>query len=123
MAEILRSGNIIIDRDRYSVWVGDEPIPLTYIEFEILATLTRNRGLVISRRQLLESVWGQDNAKGLNKLAVHVSRLRRKIAASRPWIIRTVRKRGYVLTDVSSGSRPTVLGRQVFSPSSSSGLN
>ena len=106
MADVLCAGNITIDRDRYTIWVGDEPVTVTYIEFEILATLTRNRGRVLSRQQILETVWGQENANSSKKLAVHVSRLRKKIAGSRPWIIRTVKKRGYVLTEASAEPRP-----------------
>ncbi len=123
MAEILRAGNIIIDRDRYMVWVDDEPVALTYIEFELLATLTRHRGRVLSRQEILETVWGRDHAADSRKLAVHISRLRKKIAASRPWTIRTVKKRGYALTDVGSEPRPAIFGRLGFSPSPSSELN
>ena len=123
MAEILRAGNIIVDRDRYMVWVDDEPVTLTHVEFELLATLTRYRGRVLSRQEILEIVWGRDYAADSRKLAVHISRLRKKIAASQPWTIRTVKKRGYALTDVGSAPRPIIFGRLGYSPSSSSKLN
>jgi DNA-binding response OmpR family regulator len=94
------------------VWVDDEPVALTYIEFELLATLTRHRGRVLSRQEILEIVWGRDHAADSaadsRKLVVHISRLRKKIAASRPWTIRTVQKRGYALTDVGSEPRTAI---------------
>lgn len=118
MTGLIRTGNLIIDRDRYTVWVGDQPVTLTYIEFELLATLAGNRGRVLSQRQILESVWGRDDASGFKKLAVHISRLRKKIAGSYPYAIRTIAKRGYALTDVSSQPQPFISARQAFIPSS-----
>lgn len=115
MTNPIRAGNLVIDRDRYAVSVDDRPVALTYIEFELLAALARDRGRVLSRRQLLENVWGQDNASGFKKLAVHISRLRKKIAGSKPWTIRTVTKRGYALTDASPETTPNTAGRRGFS--------
>lgn len=120
MTGLLRAGNILIDRNSYRVWIGDTPVALTYIEFELLETLARNRNRVLSRRELLENVWGQDDANGSRRLAVHIFRLRKKIAGSYPYAIRTIAKRGYALSDVSSEPRPALSDRQDFSQSPSS---
>ena len=62
-------------------------------EFDLLAFLIQNRGAVLSRDALLESVWGYDYAGGTRTVDVHVAQLRRKLA--RPELIRTVRGAGY----------------------------
>lgn len=115
MTGLIRVGNLIIDRDRYTVRVGEELVTLTYIEFELLAKLASSRGRVLSQQQILETVWGRDHENGCSKLAVHVSRLRKKIAASQPWTIRTVKKRGYALTDAKSGPSTVIDDGQDFS--------
>lgn len=91
----------MIDRAQYTVWVDGEPVGLTYTEFELLATLIRHRGAVLSPAQLMESVWGPDADDSSRKVAVHISRLRRKISRSRPYTIRTVAKRGYSLSEAN----------------------
>jgi DNA-binding response OmpR family regulator len=106
MVSTLSAGNIVLDQDRYAVWVAGERVDLTYIEFELLATLMRERGRVLSPGQLLATVWGPEESEGSSrKLAVHISRLRRKIAKSEPYVIRTVAKRGYSLSEASGSPR------------------
>ena len=98
----LSAGNIVIDRDEYAVRVGERRAKLTYIECELLATLIRHRGRVLSPAELLAAVWGAEAGDGPSrKLAMHISRLRKKIAGSRPYVIRTVPKRGYSLSEMS----------------------
>jgi len=120
MADVIRAGNLSIDRSSYTVWVNNEPVPLTYIEFELLVALARNRGRVLSQQEILESVWGRDDATDSRKLAVHISRLRNKISASRPWSIRTVTKRGYALATASAEPRTAISGGRPLTPSPSS---
>jgi len=62
-------------------------------EFHLLAYLIENRGLVVSRDQLLDRVWGLDYAGGTRTVDVHVSQLRSKLG--RPQLIRTIRGAGY----------------------------
>lgn len=100
MANQLRAGNLIIDRKEYLVRVDGRPVELTRAEFELLSALTDSRGRVLSPRELGERVFGPGSAGPGRKLAVHISRLRKKIAGSRPWRIRTVVKRGYSLSEV-----------------------
>ena len=94
-------GNVIIDRDRFEVWVGDERIELTFVEFELLCMLARKPAKVIPRSRLLLSVWNERLPGEDKKLTVHMSRLRKKLRGSNYWRIETVTKRGYVLTLVS----------------------
>ena len=93
-------GDVIIDRDLFEVWVGDERIELTFVEFELLCTLARNAGKVIPRSRLLLAVWRERSAGEDNKLTVHMSRLRKKLRGSSHWRIETVTKRGYALSPV-----------------------
>jgi DNA-binding response OmpR family regulator len=116
-------GNLIVDRDRYEVWVSKQRVGLTYVEFELLFCLAQNSGRVMPRGALLEAVWGTASEGDARKLTVHISRLRKKIRDSHPWQIRTVTKRGYALANVdlgpepSNGRRPTLVpapSRQVL---------
>jgi len=69
------------------------PVELRTQEFHLLAYLIENRGLVVSRDQLLDRVWGLDYAGGTRTVDVHVSQLRSKLG--RPQLIRTIRGAGY----------------------------
>jgi two-component system alkaline phosphatase synthesis response regulator PhoP len=90
-------GNVLIDRDRFEVWVAGRQVDLTFVEFELLCELAKNAGKVMTRQRLLQTVWSEQNPEGDRKLTVHVSRLRKKLGDSWPWRIETVTKRGYVL--------------------------
>ncbi len=99
MTERFQLGNLLIDRRAYEVSVAGERIELTFYEFEILLHLAENAGAVVARRQLLAGVWGEEQSGHVQKLTVHISRLRRKLAQAAPWCIETVPKRGYMLSD------------------------
>jgi DNA-binding response OmpR family regulator len=107
-------GNLDVDRDRYDVRIDGVRVDLTFIEFELLSYLARRPGRVLHQDELSEALWGEPAAGSAGKLRVHMSRLRKKISASRPWTIRTVPKRGYALIDAGeagehAGERPNVL--------------
>jgi two-component system KDP operon response regulator KdpE len=74
-------GSLHIDLAKRVVTVGGEPVHLTRIEFDILATLARNAGRVVTSRMLVEHVWGPEYVGDTQALRVHVSHLRRKIEA------------------------------------------
>jgi DNA-binding response OmpR family regulator len=97
-------GNVTIDRDRFEVWVGDERIELTFVEFELLYALARNAGKVVPRSRLLLAVWNERSTGEDRKLTVHVSRLRKKLRGSDRWRIETVTKRGYLLANATGRS-------------------
>jgi two-component system response regulator PrrA len=80
---------------------GDREIELTKREFELLAILARNSGVVLSRERLLELVWGYDFVADTNVVDVFVGYLRRKLEASgSPRLLHTVRGVGFVLREM-----------------------
>ncbi|MEO7334857.1 MAG: response regulator transcription factor, partial [Gemmatimonadales bacterium] len=72
-------GDLEVDLGRRRVTVDEKPVVLTYLEFEILAVLARDPGVVVSRQQLLDRVWGPEYAGDDHLLDVHVGKLRRKL--------------------------------------------
>ncbi len=86
-----------INRARRTVLVKDLPVELSYKEFELLYLLAKNRGIVFTRDNLLEKVWGYDYIGETRTVDVHVSNLRKKIEQdeSHPVYIKTVRGMGY----------------------------
>jgi len=95
-----RSGDLEIDFDAREVLVGGRRPVLTHYEFELLSTLARAAGRVLSREQLLDALKGAEYETFDRSVDVHVSKLRAKIEANpkEPRHIRTVRGVGYVLT-------------------------
>ena len=90
-----------IDLNARKVWKDDELIELTAIEFDILHVLARYRGMVLSREQLIEQVWGHDYYGDERVVDVHIRRIRKKIEDNpgKPSLIVTVRGAGYRLED------------------------
>jgi len=86
-----------INRARRTVTVNGESVELSYKEFELLYLLAKNRGIVFTRDNLLEKVWGYDYIGETRTVDVHVSNLRKKIEQdeSHPIYIKTVRGMGY----------------------------
>jgi len=79
---VIRMGDLTIDEPRREALIGETPISLRTREFDLLLMLARHPGLVLSREQLLEQVWGYDYAGGTRTVDVHVSGLRQKLAGS-----------------------------------------
>ena len=76
--------------------LGGEPVHLTPTEFDLLRTLARNRGRLMTHRMLLTEVWGPEYAEDTQVLRVHVANLRRKIEPTDgPCYIRTDAGVGY----------------------------
>jgi two-component system KDP operon response regulator KdpE len=73
------AGELGIDIARRRVTLAGEEVPLTPTEFDILAFLARNAGLVVTQRMILEQVWGPEWVEDSQTLRVHVSNLRKKI--------------------------------------------
>jgi DNA-binding response OmpR family regulator len=90
-------GALRIDIDSREVHVGELPIMLTRTEFDVLAALSARPGRVLSRRQLLETVWADSWVGNDNIVDVHVGHLRRKLgdSPSQPRYVSTVRGVGY----------------------------
>ena len=91
-----RIGELVIDEDAHVVLIAADEVELTPTEFRLLSSLARNRGQVLSKRQLLEEVWGYD-AYDENLVEVHISSLRKKLEERAPRVLHTVRGVGYVL--------------------------
>ena len=89
--------NLEINPSRRTVKVNDEQVELSFKEFELLYLLAKNRGIVFTRNQLLERIWGYDYVGETRTVDVHVSNLRKKIESdeSHPVFIKTVRGMGY----------------------------
>jgi two-component system OmpR family response regulator len=94
--EVLEVGDLILDEPTRVVRRGDTTLELTPIEFQLLAFLMRNRGVVLSRLQIMSQVWGYEEHDP-NLVPVHMGNLRRKLEAAGPRLIHTVRGHGYVL--------------------------
>ena len=93
----VRRGALVIDLANYRVTVADEPVALTYKEYELLRYLAMNAGRVSSREQLLNRVWGYDYFGGARTVDVHIRRIRAKIETRGHTFIETVRNVGYRL--------------------------
>ena len=95
--DVTRLAGLTIDAGRHEVSVDDEPVELTSLEFQLLATLAEAPGRVFTRRQLIERVWGWDFYGDERLVDVHIGNLRRALgdAADDPRFIGTVRGVGY----------------------------
>jgi len=94
----LTVGPLVVDPARRRAAVDGAQVELTRREFDLLETLARNAGIVLSRERLLELVWGYDFAVDTNVVDVFVSQLRRKLeAGGAPRLVHTVRGIGFSL--------------------------
>jgi DNA-binding response OmpR family regulator len=83
-SETISHGDLLVDAGRREVHVGDEEIQLAPKEFDLLWELLDHRGLVLTRDQLLERVWGYTFAGDTRTVDVHVRQLRRKLGEASP---------------------------------------
>ena len=95
MPPVLEVDDLRIEVGPREVYVSGAEIPLTPKEFDLLATLVQARGLVLSREQLLERVWGYDRVVETRSVDVHVGRLRSKLGPAVGAQIETVVGLGY----------------------------
>ena len=100
--EQITFSDVVIDKQRRTVEVAGEPVELTLKEFELLLTLAENKGIVFSRQQLLEKVWGSDYLGESRTIDVHVGTLRSKLGAYGS-DISTIRGVGYCLKEEEDG--------------------
>jgi DNA-binding response OmpR family regulator len=96
-AHALTIGDLRIDPRMRRAWLGEQELQLTPKEFELLAYLMRNRGVVVPRDQLLRDVWGGRVSAHSQTLDVHIRWLRQKVEPNpeQPVYIQTVRMIGY----------------------------
>ena len=93
--------SVNLDAARRRVEVDEEEIGLTPLEFEILLALAREPGVVLSRDQLMDRVWGYRDYAGGRVVDSHVARIRRKLGedGNDPRFIRTVHGVGYAFKE------------------------
>ena len=99
--ELIDRGDVIVDLPRRTVEVRGRPVQLTFVEFELLALLASEPGVVFTRRQLLERIRGSADYREPRTIDVHVRHLREKIErdSGDPELILTVRGAGYRFRD------------------------
>jgi DNA-binding response OmpR family regulator len=92
-------GPLRINVSAHTAVIGDKPLTLTAVEFDLLAALARSRGRVKSREQLLEEVRTRDYDVFDRSIDVHIAALRKKLGddAKEPRFIKTIRAVGYML--------------------------
>jgi DNA-binding response OmpR family regulator len=102
--EPLERFDLLIDTARRRVTKDDTEVVLTPLEFEILATLARQPGVVMGRDDLMDRVWGYRDYAGGRVVDSHVARIRRKLGddAAEPSYIRTVHGVGYAFRESPS---------------------
>jgi two-component system alkaline phosphatase synthesis response regulator PhoP len=94
---VLAFRHVRIDVSARQVWLDDQAVELTTIEFDLLKSLAENRGRVLTREQLLEKVWGTTYFGELRVVDVHLGHVRQKLGGER--FIATVRGVGYRFED------------------------
>jgi DNA-binding response OmpR family regulator len=97
----LTVGNLVLDRNRRVAFRGDEQIILTKREYAILELLMRRVNQVVTRDQLIQTIWGHDSDVSDNCIDVYMHNLRSKINVhNNSSMIRTIRALGYLLSSL-----------------------
>jgi DNA-binding response OmpR family regulator len=99
--EPLVRGELRIDFEKRTTELADQPIDLTYVEFEILSVLARHPGRVFTRDMLLDRIWGDSAFRDQRTIDVHIRHLREKLERDpkNPEYLLTVRGVGYHFRD------------------------
>jgi len=105
-SEPIENGGLSIDPARRKVTVDGDEVQLTPLEFEILLTLAGAPGLVLTREQLMDRVWGYRDYAGGRVVDSHVARIRRKLGedGAEPRFIRTIHGVGYAFREQAEAS-------------------
>ncbi|MFD7923241.1 response regulator transcription factor [Streptomyces sp. NPDC059740] len=93
--ETVTHGALTVDAATRSVKVGGRPVPVTRKEFDLLSLLASRPGMIFSRRQILQQVWGDVDVSRSRTIDTHVNSLRKKLGTA-DWIV-TVRGVGFRL--------------------------
>lgn len=94
--KLLKLDDLVLDHERHVVSVNNEPVDLTYKEYELLRLLMGSQGIVMTREVIMRSVWDTDFEGETRTVDMHIKTLRHKLGdyGSR---IKTVRNVGYVI--------------------------
>ena len=101
-SNLIRFKQIEVDRSKHVVRVNDEQIVLTPKEYDLLLCLIENQGIVFSREQLLEKIWGLDYLGESRTIDVHINTLRNKLKEAGRYIV-TMHGVGYYLKEENYG--------------------
>ncbi|MFN0276828.1 MAG: response regulator transcription factor [Chitinophagales bacterium] len=85
-------GDLVIDKDKYLIFINDKPITLAKKEFELIQLLASKPGRVFTRFEIYNEIWGQDVIVGDRTIDVHIRKVREKIGED---YIKTVKGVGY----------------------------
>jgi len=97
-SEVIKLGNVSIDRRGYEIKIGDEVITLPLREFELLSQLASHPGRIYTREQLIQLIWSADFKGDSRTVDVHIKRLRERFADCQDdFMITTIRGLGYKL--------------------------
>lgn len=100
-SEQLRLKDVVLDLKRFTVQRGDQRVELTRTEFDLFKALIAAGGSVLSRQEIMDTVWGDGYFGGSNSVDVHIKSIRQKLGddPKKPQYIITVRGIGYRIAD------------------------
>jgi DNA-binding response OmpR family regulator len=90
----IKDGALSVDLEKHSATLDAKPLDLSPKEYDLLVSLLRNQGKVMTRQELSETVWGHEYFGNTRTVDVHVGRLRKKLGKTGEKI-RTVERIGY----------------------------
>lgn len=96
--EVLKIGELVLDEKKHEVYARGQAVSLTFKEFELLAYLMKNRGLVLSRDKILNTIWNYEYEGESRTVDVHIGSLRQKLGTCGDFI-KTIRGIGYKIED------------------------
>lgn len=97
--DVLRIDNLVINLATYQVYLDDEPVDLTLMEYSLLSFLASHPNRAYSREVLLHRVWGFEYCGGTRTVDVHIRRIRSKVGPQIAAHVTTVRGVGYLFKD------------------------
>ena len=98
VGEVLKIGELVLDEQKHEVYARGQAVSLTFKEFELLAYLMKNRGLVLSRDKILNTIWNYEYEGESRTVDVHIGSLRQKLGTCGDFI-KTIRGIGYKIED------------------------
>jgi len=96
--EVLTIGELVLDEQKHEVYARGQEVSLTFKEFELLSYLMKNRGLVLSRDKILNTIWNYEYEGESRTVDVHIGSLRQKLGTCGDFI-KTIRGIGYKIED------------------------
>ena len=96
--EVLKIGELVLDEQKHEVYARGQAVSLTFKEFELLSYLMKNRGLVLSRDKILNTIWNYEYEGESRTVDVHIGSLRQKLGTCGDFI-KTIRGIGYQIED------------------------